>query len=794
MKVTLNWLKEFVDFDLAPRDLADRLTHAGLEVESVQAVGDLPDSVVTVKILKMEKHPNADRLTLCQVSLGGETREIVCGAKNMKEGDVVALAQPGTVLPDGKKIERSTIRGATSEGMLCSEKELGFSPEAEGLMILPPSMPLGRPLAEALKIKDTVFEINVTPNRSDCLSVLGVAREIASLTGARFKPLEPSPPSGSFSLKGELKVELKEAGLCPRYTARVVKGVRIGPSPFWVQERLKHAGIRSINNIVDATNYAMLETGQPLHAFDSAKIAQGTIRIERAQGDEPFQTLDEIERKLNHEDLVIADPEKRLAIAGVMGGLHSGVTEATHTLVLESAYFDPASVRRTSKKLGLSTESSYRFERGVDPNGVRAASDRLAQLIVEWAGGELSKEVIDEGQKSFEGKKVTLRRARLHTLLGVDFKGDEVESALSRLQFIPKRKNDEAWDCVIPTARGDITREVDLVEEVARVLGYGNIPALPPPLSLQEAKEHDRNPSETKIRHLLAGRGFSEAIHYSFCSEKEITRAGLSTQELIRLSNPLSEEMEVMRPSLIPSLLVSVQSNLARQNQNLRLYEIRSVYRKEGGKVKEPLFLAFALEGLRFSRHWAQPKDSVDFFDGKGLIEAIWRLCGLPDFELAAGASPFLHPGLSARLFMGGETVGDFGALHPAVADRFEIESPVVAGELNLSKLFSLSLATPRFESLPRFPSVERDLTLIAAEDLPGEAVILKIRGLNFPWIREVKLFDVYRGPQIGQGKKALTYAIRYQDYEKTLTDLEVNQRHTELVEKLKTLLPIEWR
>ncbi|MFO1519256.1 MAG: phenylalanine--tRNA ligase subunit beta [bacterium] len=455
MKVTLNWLKEFVDIDLTPQELASRLTHAGLEVEGIETLGAIAPTVITVKIEKMEKHPNADRLTLCDVNLGTERRRIVCGAKNMKEGDVVALAQPGTLLPDGKKIERSKIRDVVSDGMLCSEKELGLAEDSAGLMILPHETPLGKPLTEAVPLSDTMFEINVTPNRSDCLSILGIAREIAAVTGKPLKERKPMLPAGSFSLEKLLKVEVKDPDLCPRYTARMIRGVKIHSSPLWVQLRLKRVGVRAINNVVDATNYVMMETGQPLHAFDYKQIAEGTLRIQCKSSPPVFQSLDEVERKLLPEDLLITDTQKPLAIAGVMGGLNSGVSDSTQELVLEAAYFDPFAVRKTSKRLGLKTESSYRFERGVDPSGVKAASERLAELILAWGGGEVSKELLDVSSGDFAPKTIRLRASRLSQVLGLELKPDEAEAILSRLGLNPKKKSEDLWECVAPAYRHD---------------------------------------------------------------------------------------------------------------------------------------------------------------------------------------------------------------------------------------------------------------------------------------------------------------------------------------------------
>jgi len=796
MKVTLNWLKEFVDIKLSPQELADRLTLAGLEVERIETVGAIPASVITVKIEKVEKHPNADRLTLCEVNLGTERRRIVCGAKNMKEGDVVALAQPGTTLPDGKKIERSKIRDVVSDGMLCSGKELGMAEDSAGLLILAPDLPLGKPLMEVLPISDTIFEINVTPNRADCLSVLGVAREISASTDTPLKDRSPKLPQGKFSLKGPLKVEVKDAEGCPRYSARMIQGVKIAPSPLAVQLRLKYVGLRPINNVVDATNYVMIERGQPLHAFDYEQISSGTIRVERRSPSGKFKTLDEMDRTLDSSDLLITDPEKILAIAGVMGGLHSGVTDTTRTLVLESAYFDPASVRKTSKRLGLMTESSYRFERGVDPNGVGEASDRLTELILAWAGGEASQEVIDTADQPFALPEISLRRSRTQTVLGYDNTEAEIDSVLRRLALRPKKSGEGIWRCQVPTYRRDLTREIDLIEEVARLQGYDRIPEQRPRGDYRPVKDNDEGDEHARLRGLLRAKGFTETIHYSFCSQKEIEQAlQVKEKTYSRLANPLSEELAVLRPSLIPSMLRCLQWNFFRQNEDMKLFEFRNTYhfRNAASEPEERKTLCLALSGKRSGRHWALPREEVDFYDWKGEWETIADLLRLPSFQVRSSAKAYLHPGKSAEILIDGQAWGDFGVLHPALAHELELIRPVVLGEIYLPRMTGMRKDS-RYQPLPKFPSIERDLTVVVPEALEGEAVIQKIRDQKIETIRQVNLFDIYRGKPIEEGKKALTYFIQYQDEGRTLTDDEVNQIHTQMVETLKTLLPIEWR
>ncbi len=798
MKVTLNWLKEFVPIHLSPKDLAHGLTMAGLEVESIMPVGDLSPLIVTAKIEKIEKHPHADRLTVCQVNTGSPSPEIhtiVCGAKNMKEGDVVPLAEPGAILPNGKKIERSKIREVESAGMLCSEEELGLASSASGLMILPSHTPLGKSVAEILNLSDVLFEINVTPNRSDCLSVMGIAREIAAITQEIFTPLLLKLPKKGFSLKGKLAIEAKEKKTCPRYTARMIRGVKILPSPFWVQYRLKNVGIRPINNVVDATNYVMMETGHPLHAFDHEFIAGGKIKVERALQKTSFKTLDENERILNPDDLLITDSEKPLALAGVMGGFHSAVSEKTQDLVLEAAVFDPVSIRKTSKRLGVMTESSYRFERGVDSQGVKTASDRLAQCILAWAGGEISHEFLDTHSRPFAPKKIDLRIPRIHKILGVSFSPKKVESILKSLQIKIRKKTKESWRCTVPSYRKDLEREIDLIEEIARVGGYSKIPETLPTGRAHLTHDFDQEPKERLLRNTLQARGFSEWIHYGFSSEKKIRRAGLDIQQSFLIANPLSEDFSRMRSSLVPSVLESLKYNLDRQNHPLKVYEFGNVYVKNtSGHFLESKRVCLAWMGKRYEKHWAYSREEVDYYDLKGEVEGIWKTLHLPSFSLVPSKKEYLHPGKSAEILLGEVSVGHYGLIHPQVALNFELEVPVVLGEIDFSTLLKLSTFIPHFEALPRYPSIERDLTLVVPEELKVQEVIDKISSLRINLIQEVKFFDIYRGAPIEEKKKALTYSICYQDKDRTLTDEEINQTHTNLVERLKTLLPIEWR
>ncbi len=795
MKISLQWLKEFVEIDLSPQELAQRLTHAGLEVEEFSYLGKIPESVQVAQLQKIEKHPQADRLTVCEVSLGKEARSIVCGAKNMKVGDKVPLAFSGTLLPDGKKIEKSKIRGIASEGMLCSEVELGLFEDSTGLFILPSHLKQGLPLASQMSLEDVIFEINVTPNRADCLSVYGIAREIAAILSKPLQEIRPVLPLGKFSCEGKIKVEVKDAERCPRYTARMLRGVQVAPSPFEIRLRLHRMGFRSINNVVDATNYVMMELGQPLHAFDAEKIQGGKIIIRRAEAGEKLKTLDEVERSLATQDLLITDSKQILAIAGVMGGRSSGVGSETHELILESAYFQAHSIRKTSKHLGLQTESSYRFERGVDPDGILRASDRLAELILKWAGGELSLEQTDTAPQAFPPKKIQLRLSRIHQLLGVRWESKEISERLHSLGFKPQWNPSGIWDCTIPSYRHDLNREVDLIEEVARLVGYEKIPPQLPLTSLAVAHDYYDSPLEENFRSLLSHLGFMEVIHYSFASEKEFGKSGISTETLLHLANPLSEDLAVMRSSLIPAMLSCLQRNMAHQAEDLKLYELRSVYQLLPGKnLQEAKSLCLALSGKAYGKEWNLPVREVDFFDLKGVIEKLITNYGLPAYELKLSSSPYFHPGASAEIFIQGKKIGEIGQIHPQLLEAFDLRVPVVLAELKINELLSFSIPFKAFQEISPFPWVDRDLTLIASESMEAQKVIDEICRMQISLIREVNCVDVYHGEPIESGKKALTYSIIYLDEKKTLTDVEVNEVHQKVLEHLKKALPIEWR
>lgn len=787
MKISLNWLKDFVDIDISPERLAEILITAGLEVEGITRLGEGLDNVVIARILSMRPHPNADRLTLCSVSTGDKTHAIVCGAKNMKEGDMVALALPGAHLPNGMKITKSKIRGEASEGMLCSETELGLAKESAGIMILSVGhggLTLGDPLADALMLRDIVFDINLTPNRSDCLSVIGIAREVAALTGKVLKRPEIKFTEGDFDTSSSVSVEVLDLDTCPRYTARIVKGIKTGPSPLWMKRRLEVSGIRSINNIVDVTNYVMLERGQPLHAFDLGLLDGGKIKIRKAEDGERITTLDGIERVLDRDVPVISDNKRSVAVAGVMGGIGSEISEATVDILLESAYFKPSVVRKTAKRFAMHTESSHRFERGIDPNGVLDASDRAVQLILELAGGAASSKPIDIYPKKIEPVNLEMRVSRAKSILGLDMDIGSVVEIFKMLEYGVEEVDADRIRVTPPTFRVDLTREIDLIEEVARLRGYDSIPTTYPKVEAK-AGEMDKNGAlQDKIRGFLSGNGFYEAVTYTFLSPVALSPFLPSGVEPIALLNPLSEAHSVMRTTIIPSLLEVVGRNLSYQNENLRFFEIGRVFPLPGDEEGEKVVVSGIMTGLRYKKAWNLPADELDFFDVKGVAESLLEIAGSSATFVHDETIRFLHPGKSAVVQADGLDVGILGEIHPDVMERFDIKGRAYIFEIELGGVTGLSREAS-FTHIPKFPAVYRDIAILVDDHISADMVLKAIKGVD-PLIADVSLFDLYQGGHIPEGKKSLAYSIRYQAYDRTLREEEVNLLHEKVLSVIK--------
>ncbi len=801
MKVSLNWLKDYVDIRMGLKELINLLTMAGLEVEEAISLGGGLEKVVVAEICSIRKHPNADRLLLVEVKTHQETFSIICGATNIREGQRVPLALVGARLPNGIEIKKSKIRGVSSEGMLCSAIELALGQDASGIMILPAHTPLGVDLGEAMGLKDTLLDISITPNRPDCLCVIGVAREIAALTHQKVKY-----PTHSLSDRGEeihqkTSVAVLDQDLCPRYVARMIEGVKIGPSPHWMSDRLEKVGIRSINNVVDVTNYVMMEYGQPLHAFDFELLEEGRIVVRRAKEGEGFVTLDGVRRTLDKEMLMICDGVKPVAIAGVMGGLNSEIKEDTQKVLLESAYFDPAGNRRTSKKLGLETEAAYRFGRGIDYGGCLSAANRAAQLIQELAGGRVLEGVVDAYPVTIKPSPIRLSVKKVHQVLGTDVSAKQVRSYLKDLE-LEIRGEDEDIILVTPASfRGDLEREIDLIEEVARLDGYERIPiTIPkgPPSSEERSKEFlvERKAIDTLIDH-----GYYEVITYSFTSPDSWDAIGLPLddprRQHLRILNPLTEDLSVMRTTLIPGLLETARYNLSRKNSNLKFFELKKVFIPQAGErlPKEVKYLVGVAMGFDRDPHWAFSPRPVDFYDMKGCVEDLLEALKIRGLKFdRAEDIPYLHPGKASRVILEDEVLGVLGELHPQVLDRYEIHGKSYLFEMDFSKMVQWAGEEKRFQSLPKFPEVYRDISVVVDKTLESERVMETIRAFRQPFVEEVSLFDIYEGPPIPEGKKGISYRVRYQANDRTLTDEEVNQYHEKILSRLKELFSLELR
>jgi len=793
MKVSFNWLKEYADCELSPLELADRLTMAGLEVEGVEEVGSALKGVVVAQITSIAPHPQADRLSLCSVKTGERTYPIVCGAHNMKEGDKVALAIAGAELPGAVQIKKTKIRGEPSEGMLCSEAELGLSTSAEGIMILPPEAPLGMPVADALNLRDHLLEISVTPNRGDCLSIIGVAREVAALLGTAFHPSSPKLREGKDRIEESIRVSILDPDLCPRYSARLITKVRIGPSPFWLRTRLERAGVRSINNVVDVTNYVMLEYGQPLHAFDCELLEGAAIVVKRAAEGEHFVTLDGLERVLRRDTLMICDAARPVAIGGVMGGLNSEIREDTSRVLLESAYFSPQGIRRTALALGLQTESSYRFERGIDPEGVLSASLRAAALIADLAGGEAAKGVIDCYPTPLPCPEIRLCLPRVGALLGMRLEPKEVKGILKRLHMEVRENKATEWIITPPAYRSDITREIDLIEEIGRLKGYDHIPIQVPRMWVMPFRQERAEELQERTKDTLVGLGFYEVITYSFISPHALEALQLPPGDPrsrpLPLLNPLAEVQSVMRTTLLPGLLETARYNLSHKSMDLKIFELREVYYPcQGEKLpEERRALAGLVMGAIAKEGWNIPRQEADFYYVKGCVEQLLAVLRTPQPTFTrAEAPPYLDHGEAAVIRLDGEKIGALGALLSEVAHAFELPPGVFIFELDLPLVAKNVRGEIAFAPLPRFPSVTRDVAVTIDVGISAEEIMAIMRGVNNQYIESIEVFDCYQGDPIPVGNKGLAFRIRYRSLDRTMTDEEVNQFHQEVLEQLQ--------
>jgi phenylalanyl-tRNA synthetase beta chain len=787
MKIPYRWLREFVDLDLAPAAAADRLVNAGIEVASVTPLAPPGLSGVVVgEIQGIERElgeSHGHRLRLCRVSTGRDVYRVVCGAPNATAGARAAFAPPGAVLPGGRPVAVAVIRGLESQGMLCSERELGVGEEHEGgLLLLDGDAAPGADLIAHLGLDDTVIEIEITPNRPDCLSVLGVARELAALTGRPLRPPSLALAESEVPVASLARAVIDAPDLCARFTARVIEGLKVGPSPAWLAARLRAAGLRPISNVVDVTNYVLWELGHPLHAFDCDTVAGGTIVVRRAAAGERLRTLDGQERTLSDSMLVIADPARAIAVAGVMGGAATEVGGGTTRVLLESAYFAPASIRRTSRALGLLTDAAYRFERGADIEGLVDASARAAQLMAALAGGTIARGLVDVYPAPRPRPRVRLRMARVQRVLGVAPPAADAVGILRGLGLPAAEAPDGAIQVEVPSFRRDLAMEDDLVEEIIRVWGYDKIPSASPTGAIQLVTQPASLRQEAAVRQALVGAGLTEVIAYSFADPALAgVLPALDAAEPMRLLNPLSQEASAMRRHPLEGILGAVASNLRRQAANASLFEIGRTYGRSNGTVGERRWAAVALTGARDRAGWWLGRDKADVYDAKGLAEHVLESLGFRRFEARASAAPGLEPDTAGALVVDGAEAALFGEVALALRERLGIDAPVFAAMIPLDTVAGLPRPALRYEPLPRYPSVARDVAFLIGAGQPVtasaiEAVMARAAG---PLLREMVLFDVFRLPD---GGRSLAWHLVFQAADRTLTDDEVNAIHARVV------------
>ncbi|MCL2791275.1 MAG: phenylalanine--tRNA ligase subunit beta [Desulfobulbus sp.] len=810
MKFTLSWLNQFIATDgLTVAQIVDNLTMLGLEVDSVTPLFADLEAIVTAKVTTVDKHPDADALTVCAVDTGTQTLQVVCGAPNVRPGMLTAIALPGVKLPDGVKIKKAKVRGIVSEGMLCSARELGLSHDHRGLIELDSQLAAGMPLVDALGLSDIAIEVDLTPNRADCASVRGIAREVGSFTHGTLKPLVTTvTPLTGRNIGYEVIIE--EPDLCPRYAARKLTNVTIGPSPLWMQQRLNAVGMRPINNIVDITNYVMLECGQPMHAFDFDTLLGQAIVVRRPRPSETsMTTLDGSTRQLEPDMLLICDAERPVAVAGVMGGHDTEITDATTTILLESACFNPISIRRTARKLGIPSESSYRFERGVDRNLADSALERAVNLIVELTGAQTDPDGIDVYPGKTSSLCLRLRVERVCNLLGMELSRDQIAQYLTSIEFQVNPFDEATLEVEVPSFRVDIEREVDLVEEVARLVGYNAIPTSHPTIWMDSPKQDPLRSLRQKVAQVMTAQGFFEAINYSFVADAHLSLCRLADDDprcmVTRLLNPLSEELGIMRSLLLPGLLENVRRNINFQRPDVRLFETGKIFlqRQGGAQPEERLHLCAVISGHRYAD--AEPlyfaAQEADFFDIKGAVTNLLktlRIDGAGEIVMFGSEpqpmQPYCDPACGAVIRNGDKVMGFLGKVHPETLKGFGIKQPVYFFEMDLESLLNVELKPKQFSTLPKYPAVKRDISLVVPDAVPADDLLRAIQAQKQKYLESVEIFDVYRGKPIQENHKSVALSVTYRSATTTLDDQSVDKIHDKIVNTLMTAFNARYR
>jgi phenylalanyl-tRNA synthetase beta chain len=799
MKVSLNWLKEYIKVDLDPLIIAEKLTMAGLEVEAVEERYNYLDNIVAAKVIEVNKHPNADKLSVCKVDAGGDDLiQIVCGAPNVYAGMFVPCALPGAVLPGDLKIKKGKLRGEVSAGMLCSAAELRLETDAAGILDLNGSFVPGTPLEKALKLSDIVFEVDLTPNRPDCLSYIGVAREVGAFTEPEQKVKlpdfrVPEDKIGDLSIHDYAKVQISDPDLCPRYSAGLLFDVKIEPSPFWLQDRLESIGLTPINNVVDITNFVMMETGQPLHAFDFDSVAEGRIVVKRAGSDVDFTTLDNKNHKLEPDMLMICDGDGPVALAGVMGGENTEISDSTTTVLVESAYFNPVSIRKTAKKTGIATDASHRFERGVDPEGTVNALNRALTLIAQVCNTTtIAKDIIDEYPQKQAQPEIDMNTDALNSLLGTHLDAHEIKHILESVDF-KVEKTDEEWLKVgIPSFRVDVTRPEDLSEEVARLWGYNNIETSYPMVAAKGKLLNKKVSLREKIRLIMTGLSFFEAINYNFVNENSWDRLNLSERDKRRevetILNPISDQMSVLRSSLIPGLLETMKKNNSLQADTLKLFEIGKIFfaTQKGSLPEEREVVAALMTGNRSDQSWYSKKRRLDFFDLKGVVEGLLQglIIGNLSFEKIEDEScPYYKNGNAAFVKSGDTLIGTLGQINEKVLKNYGLKQDGFVFDLDFKALQALIHGSITAKPLPKFPSVSRDITIIVEKSVTIGAILDQFEKIaqKQSLIEQVSLFDVFEGEALSENKKSLSFRVVYRAANRTLKEKNIKKLHTNI-------------
>lgn len=808
MKSSLLWMQDYVDVDMNQdmQAFADTLTIAGIPVEQVEYWGKEIKNVVTGKILKIEKHPDADHLVICQIDVGTEQLQIVTGASNVREGQIVPVAVHGAHLPGGVKIKRSKLRGVPSNGMLCSAHELGFDDsvllpeERSGIWILPADTPVGVDAIKYLQLRDIVYEYELTANRADCFSMVGLSREFAVLSGKTARYPEITVAENDETIDGKVQISIDDEELCNRYTARLLTHIKIGPSPLWMQQRLRKSGVRPINNIVDATNYTMIELGIPLHAYDYDKVAGHHLIARRAKADEAMKTLDGIDRTLNDNMLVIADEEKPCCIAGIMGGFDSEVTERTQTVILECASFKGSNIRHTGRMLGLRSEASGRFERGLDADSCINSINRCAQLLQEMGACDVAKGIVDVYPQQQKTTYITFTADQVNAFLGTDIPEEQMMRILETLQFT-LQKDGDTITATVPSYRGDCTEMPDIAEEVARIYGYEHIPSTRPWSDITVGEPGFEYDVTEKISRILCSSGLNETVTFSFMHpdqlKKLLYKDGDPVYQAVPIINPITEDFPLMRTTLIPSLMDVLARNQAVKNPSVGIYEIAPVYIPKELPVKElpeqKLCVSGLLYGQRTAGEWPVQASDYDFYDVKGLVEAVLSGLGIhADIEVSDYAP--LHPGKAARYVKDGKVLCNFGELHPKAMDNYDVTGPVYIFEMYMDAIMPFINLMPDYHKVAKFPASSRDLAFLAPVDTSNQSILDIIREKGGDYLEAVHLFDLYQGKQVPRGYKSLAYNLVFRSEQGTLTDQDIQAPIDAILTDLKEKLNCELR